>query len=158
MSSLTSPEPNDLLDLTVEIVAAYVGHNSLTPADIPRLIGDVHRALQTACAEPAAPEAAPTPAVPIKRAITANGIVCLEDGKLFKSLRGHLRVHHDLTPEQYREKWGLPKAFPMVAPEYSARRSMLAKANGLGKHRASVKSASPSSGARSRRKQVVPTA
>jgi predicted transcriptional regulator len=125
---------NDLIDLSTEIVSAYVSHNALSVTDLPKLIADVHMALR-ALRSGSAPEPVEElkPAVPIKRSVAADYIVCLEDGKKFKSLKRHLKTHYDLTPEQYREKWGLPADYPMVAPNYSATRSRLAKDNGLGR-------------------------
>jgi predicted transcriptional regulator len=122
--------------LTAEIVAAYVSHNSVTPNDIPGLIREVHTALLRAAGVPAAsgPEV-PKPPIPAKRSVTPEYIVCLEDGKKFKSLKRHLRTQYKMTPEQYREKWGLPADYPMVAPNYAAARSHLAKQMGLGQQR-----------------------
>jgi predicted transcriptional regulator len=126
---------NDLIDLSTEIVAAYVSHNALSVADLPKLISDVHVALKGLKSSVAAPEQMEEqkPAVPIRKSVAAEYIICLEDGKKFKSLKRHLRTHYDLSPEQYREKWGLPADYPMVAPNYSATRSRLAKDNGLGR-------------------------
>lgn len=118
----------------VSIVAAYVSHNPVSQSDLPKLIQDVHRAvgaLMFPVIEPAAPEL--TPAVPLRKSVTPDFIICLEDGKKFKSLKRHLRTHYNLSPEQYREKWGLPASYPMVAPSYSEKRSELAKTHGLGK-------------------------
>ena len=125
---------NDLIDLSTEIVSAYVSHNALSVTDLPRLIADVHSALRGLRSN-TAPELAEElkPAVPVKKSVAADFIVCLEDGKKFKSLKRHLRTHYHLTPEEYREKWGLPADYPMVAPNYSATRSRLAKDNGLGR-------------------------
>jgi predicted transcriptional regulator len=124
----------DLIDLSVGIVSAYVSHNALSVADLPKLIGEIHAALRNlrdvGVSEPAEEL---RPAVPVKKSIAPDYIVCLEDGKKFKSLKRHLRTHYDLSPEQYREKWGLPADYPMVAPNYSATRSRLAKDNGLGR-------------------------
>lgn len=124
----------DLIELSTEIVSAYVSHNSVSPGDLPRLIADVHgalRSLQTN--EVAAPVEELKPAVPVKKSVAPDYIICLEDGKKFKSLKRHLRTHYNLSPEEYREKWGLPADYPMVAPSYSATRSKLAKDNGLGR-------------------------
>ncbi|HEY0920610.1 MucR family transcriptional regulator [Devosia sp.] len=122
---------------TTAIVAAYVSKNPVAADHLPRLIGEVHsaiRALHTPQAMTAAPPAEErTPAVPIRKSVTPEAIICLEDGKRFASLKRHLRTRYKLTPEQYREKWGLPAEYPMVAPNYSARRSQLAKASGLGR-------------------------
>jgi predicted transcriptional regulator len=125
---------NDLIDLSADIVCAYVSHNALSVTDLPKLIADVHSALvglQTGTVSEAVEEL--RPAVPVKKSISADYIVCLEDGKKFKSLKRHLRTHYSLSPEEYREKWGLPSDYPMVAPNYSATRSRLAKDNGLGR-------------------------
>jgi predicted transcriptional regulator len=125
---------NDLIDLSTEIVSAYVSHNALSVTDLPKLIADVHSALQGLKGTPL-PEPAEDlkPAVPVRKSIAADYLICLEDGKKFKSLKRHLRTHYDLSPEDYREKWGLPADYPMVAPNYSATRSRLAKDNGLGR-------------------------
>ena len=125
-----------VIELTANIVSAYVSNNPVPAGDIPTLINQVHSALlqvSTGRAE-AAPEP-PRPAVSIKKSITPDHLVCLEDGKKFKSLRRHLRSQYDMTPEQYREKWGLPPDYPMVAPNYAAARSQLAKQMGLGQQR-----------------------
>jgi predicted transcriptional regulator len=124
----------DLIDLSAGIVSAYVSHNALSVTDLPKLIGEVHSALRSLLGG-GVPEPAEElrPAVPVKKSITPDYLVCLEDGKKFKSLKRHLRTHYDLSPEQYREKWGLPADYPMVAPSYSATRSRLAKDNGLGR-------------------------
>jgi predicted transcriptional regulator len=125
---------SDLIDLSAEIVSAYVSHNALSVTDLPKLIGEVHAALR-GLRGLSVPEPAEElrPAVPLKKSISADYIVCLEDGKKFKSLKRHLRTHYNLSPEQYRERWGLPADYPMVAPNYSATRSRLAKDNGLGR-------------------------
>jgi predicted transcriptional regulator len=125
---------NDLIDLSTDIVSAYVSHNALSVTDLPKLIADVHTALRGLQSN-VVPEAAEElkPAVPVRKSIAADFIICLEDGKKFKSLKRHLRTHYDMSPEEYREKWGLPADYPMVAPNYSATRSRLAKDNGLGK-------------------------
>lgn len=129
-----SAADNDLIDLSVEIVSAYVSHNALSANDLPKLIADVHNAL-TGLKSPAPVEQAEElkPAVPVRKSIAPDYIICLEDGKKFKSLKRHLRTHYNLSPEEYREKWGLPADYPMVAPNYSATRSRLAKDNGLGR-------------------------
>lgn len=124
----------ELIELSSEIVAAYVGHNALSVTDLPKLIADVYAALK-GLGDQAAPSDVepPKPAVPVRRSVLPDHIVCLEDGKKFKSLKRHLMTHHQLTPQQYREKWGLPADYPMVAPNYSATRSSLAKTSGLGR-------------------------
>lgn len=121
--------PN-ITELTAEIVSAYVANNPLPMVELPRLIHDTHGALSGAGREPEVEK--PIPAVPVKKSITDDFIICLEDGKKFKSLKRHLRTHYDLTPEQYRERWGLPGDYPMVAPAYTKQRSELAKQMGLG--------------------------
>jgi predicted transcriptional regulator len=125
---------NDLIDLSTEIVSAYVSHNALSVTDLPKLITDVHTALRGLRSD-TAPEPLEElkPAVSVKKSVAPDYIICLEDGKKFKSLKRHLRTHYDLSPEEYREKWGLPADYPMVAPNYSATRSRLAKDNGLGR-------------------------
>ncbi|WP_419320395.1 MucR family transcriptional regulator [Caulobacter sp. ErkDOM-E] len=124
---------SDLLDMTAGIVSAYVGNNTVTATDVPALIRQVHSAL-SAIGGPveAAPAALREPAVPVKRSIAADHLVCLEDGRKFKSLKRHLRTKYDMSPEEYRAKWNLPKDYPMVAPNYAKARSELAKSMGLG--------------------------
>ena len=124
------------IDLTASIVSAYVGNNSTPASELPALIAQVHAALARVSggqAEPASLK--PKPAVPVKKSLTAEYIVCLEDGKKFKSLKRHLRTQYNMSPEQYREKWGLPPDYPMVAPNYAEARSQLAKKMGLGQQR-----------------------
>ena len=124
-----------LIELTAQIVAGYVGNNPLPSGDIANLINQVHAALaRVAGAAAAAPLAALKPAVPVKRSIASDYLICLEDGKKFKSLRRHLRPLN-MTPQPYRDKWGLPADYPMVAPNYAAARSQLAKQMGLGQQR-----------------------
>ena len=123
----------ELVELAAYIVSAYVGNNAVTSADLPALIKDVHKALHVALTTGGSEEAPQLkPAVSIRKSITPDFVICLEDGMKFKSLKRHLRTHHDLTPEDYREKWGLPGDYPMVAPNYAATRSSLAKKMGLG--------------------------
>jgi predicted transcriptional regulator len=124
----------NLTSLTAEIVSAYVSHNAISGEQLPAFISSVHAALNqavTSGVEP--PKVELTPAVSIKKSVTPEYIICLEDGKKFKSLKRHLRTHYDLSPEQYREKWGLAHDYPMVAPAYAAARSQLAKTMGLGR-------------------------
>ncbi|HEY2659302.1 MAG TPA: MucR family transcriptional regulator [Caulobacteraceae bacterium] len=126
-------DKSEIIEMTADIVSAYVGNNSVSAADLPSLIQSIHRALSgvTTAAEPV--EAAPKePAVPVKRSITPDHLVCLEDGRKFKSLKRHLRTKYNMSPEDYRTKWGLPKDYPMVAPNYAKARSDLAKQMGLG--------------------------
>jgi predicted transcriptional regulator len=126
-------KPSELLSLTTNIVAAHVSNNSVAVADLPQLIREVHDTLATVGAGGAAREAErPTPAVPIKKSVTPEHIVCLEDGKKLKMLKRHLKTAYNMTPEEYRERWGLPPDYPMVAPNYAKQRSKLAKQIGLG--------------------------
>ena len=122
---------NDALELTTEIVAAYVSNNPVQSSELSNLIQNVHSTLQGLSGAPVeVPEA--KPAIPVKKSVTDDYIVCLEDGKKFKSLKRHLRAKYDMTPEEYRDKWGLPYDYPMVAPSYARKRSKLAKQMGLG--------------------------
>ena len=124
------------IELTAGIVSAYVSNNSVSAGDIPNLINQVHSALVRVSGGQGdtAPEPL-KPAVSLKKSITADYLICLEDGKKFKSLKRHLRTQYNMTPEQYRDKWGLPPDYPMVAPSYAAARSQLAKQMGLGQQR-----------------------
>ena len=126
-----------LIELATQIVAAYVGRNAVEQADLPKLITEVHRALEQVAGTPARDGAGAEakPAVNVRKSITPDYLICLEDGKKFKSLKRHLRTHFNLSPEQYREKWGLPADYPMVAPNYANSRSNLAKNMGLGQRR-----------------------
>jgi predicted transcriptional regulator len=127
----------DSIELAGEVVAAYVSKNPVPSSDLPALIQAVHSAIERLRKEPetAPPQAeAKPPAVPVRKSVTPDYLICLEDGKQFRSLRRHLRLH-GLTPEQYREKWKLPPDYPMVAPNYAAKRSALAKRLGLGRKR-----------------------
>ena len=123
------------IELTANIVSAYLGNHSVPPSDIAGLISQVHSALSRVstgadlAAEPL------KPAISVKKSITPEYLVCLEDGKKFKSLKRHLRTQYNMTPEQYRDKWDLPADYPMVAPNYAAARSELAKQMGLGQQR-----------------------
>lgn len=124
------------IELTANIVSAYVSHNATAANDLPALIGQVHAALSRIGDGVSEPSTEPAkPAISVKRSLTADYIVCLEDGKKFKSLKRHLRTQYNMTPEQYRDKWGLPADYPMVAPNYAAARSELAKVMGLGQQR-----------------------
>lgn len=125
-----------LLQLTADVVAAYVSNNIVPAGEMPGLISEIHSALgRIGSEEAAAPAERPKPAVNPKRSVHDDHIVCLEDGKKFKSLKRHIMAHYGLTPEQYREKWGLDANYPMVAPNYAAARSALAKKMGLGRKR-----------------------
>jgi len=122
---------NELLALTTEIVAAHVGNNSVQVSDLPQLIHEVYRTLSSVGTTPVVPER-PQPAVPVKKSVTPDYIICLEDGKKLKMLKRHLKTAYDMTPEEYRERWGLAADYPMVAPNYASHRSTLAKKIGLG--------------------------
>ena len=124
----------ELLKLTAEIVAAHVSNNTLPASELPQLISQVHASLSNT-GKVSSTEERPAPAVPIKKSVMPDHIVCLEDGKKLKMLKRHLKTSYDLTPEQYRERWGLPADYPMVASSYSARRAELAKKIGLGSMR-----------------------
>jgi predicted transcriptional regulator len=124
------------IDLAAEIVSAFVSNNSVTTAELPGLIASVHAALaRLAAGAVEQPKPELKPAVPIKKSVTPDQIICLEDGKRFKSLKRHLRTAYSMTPDEYRAKWGLPSDYPMVAPNYAAARSALAKNMGLGQKR-----------------------
>ncbi|HWV97165.1 MAG TPA: MucR family transcriptional regulator [Xanthobacteraceae bacterium] len=130
---MVEPPGKSFIDLTANIVSAYVSNNPTPAADIPALISQVHAALvRVAAGRTEAPLEPTKPAVSIKKSVTAEYLVCLEDGKRFKSLKRHLRTQYNMTPEQYRDKWGLPPDYPMVAPNYAVARSQLAKKMGLG--------------------------
>ena len=129
-----------VLSLTAQIVAAQVANNPIDPANLPTLINDVHRALTNAGQSTAAPPRA-EPAVDIKRSVRNDHVVCLECGKHFSMLKRHLNTDHQLTPQEYRQKWGLPLTYPVVAPDYAKTRSALAKKIGLGRKAESKKRA-----------------
>lgn len=140
MGRIEAPEGNavtentsqmDVLGLTAQIVSAHVSNNSVTTEALPALIQDVYRTLQNIGREPAQPDK-PQPAVPVKKSVFPDHIVCLEDGKKLKMLKRHLKTAYNMSPEQYRERWGLPPDYPMVAPNYASHRSSLAKKIGLG--------------------------
>jgi len=141
-----------LVELSASVVSAYVSNNALSVSDLPRLIEQVHAAL-AALGSKVETDDAPElrPAVAIKKSITPDYLICLEDGKKFKSLKRHLRTEYDMSPEEYRAKWNLPADYPMVAPSYSAARSKLAKSIGLGRK----PQASPARAPRSRSKAVA---
>jgi predicted transcriptional regulator len=125
------PQQADVLGLTAQIVSAHVSNNSVTPDALPALIQDVYRTLSGVGKEPPQPER-PQPAVPIKKSVFPDHIICLEDGKKLKMLKRHLKTAYNMTPEQYRERWNLAPDYPMVAPNYARHRSSLAKKIGLG--------------------------
>ena len=127
---------SELVELTAGIVSAYVANNTVVTADLPALIGEVHQALARAANRGQAPLSEELkPAIAIKKSVTADFIICLEDGLKFKSLKRHLRTRYNLSPEEYRDKWDLPHDYPMVAPNYANARSALAKKMGLGQRR-----------------------
>jgi len=125
------PNTNELLELTTEIVSAHVGNNAIALGDLPQLIQDVYKTLAIVGTTPAVPER-PKPAVPIKKSVFPDFVVCLEDGKKLKMLKRHLKTAYNMTPDEYRARWGLPPEYPMVAPNYAKHRSALAKKIGLG--------------------------
>ena len=129
---------NNLVELTADIVSAYVGNNPVSQTDLPKLISEIYRSLAGTTAAPVPVKEDPIelkPATTVRKSITPEHLICLEDGKKFKSLKRHLRTHYNLSPEQYREKWNLPADYPMVAPKYAEARSNLAKKMGLGQKR-----------------------
>lgn len=154
--STTSP---NYIELSAEIVSAYVSKNSVPAADLPSLLNSVYAALtKTAQGQKEEPKAELVPAVSVRKSVTPDAIICLEDGKSFKSfksLKRHLRTTYDMTPEQYRAKWNLPADYPMVAPNYAKARSELAKTMGLGQQRrkkvAPVEAAAPAKGRRAKK-------
>jgi predicted transcriptional regulator len=124
------------IELAAGIVSAYVGNNPVPASDLPALISQVHAALlHVADGQSTAIPETPKPAVPVKKSVHPEYLICLEDGKKFKSLKRHLRSQYNMTPDQYREKWSLPPDYPMVAPNYAAARSRLARQMGLGQQR-----------------------
>ena len=134
----------DLTSFTADIVSAYVAHNAIGSDRLPDFIGSVYGALSRASFQGVKPPKVELkPAVAIKKSVTAEYIICLEDGKKFKSLKRHLRSQYDMSPEEYREKWGLPHDYPMVAPSYAAARSNMAKNMGLGRLGAAAAAAQP---------------
>ena len=149
-------DQNNVIEMAADIVSAYVGNNSVSATDLPNLIQKVHAALMGVSTNgEVQPEAAPqTPAVSVRKSITPDAIICLEDGKSFKSLKRHLRTKYNLSPEEYRAKWGLPRDYPMVAPNYAAARSQLAKSMGLGQ--GGRQAAKPAPAKASRKKVAEP--
>ena len=125
------PNLSEFLELTTEIVAAHTGNNTVAVGDLPQLIQDVYKTLVTLGTAPTVPER-PQPAVPIKKSVFPDFVICLEDGKKLKMLKRHLKTAYNMTPEEYRERWGLAPDYPMVAPNYAKHRSNLAKKIGLG--------------------------
>lgn len=129
------PQADNMIELTADVVAAYVSKNSLPAGELPNLISEVHAALNriSGGGEQVVAAEKPKPAVNPRRSVHDDYIICLEDGKKFKSLKRHLATHYNMTPDEYREKWGLDATYPMVAPNYAAARSSLAKKMGLGR-------------------------
>ena len=125
-------QTDELLELTARVVAAHVSNNSVPVTDIPQLIREIHHTLANVGSADSRAAERPNPAVSIKKSITPDFIVCLEDGKKLKMLKRHLKTAYDMSPEDYRERWNLPQDYPMVAPNYAKQRSRLAKQIGLG--------------------------
>jgi len=125
------PNVSELLELTTEIVSAHASNNTVTPGDLSQLIQDVYKTLADVGVQEAVPEK-PRPAVSVKKSVFPDFIVCLEDGKKLKMLKRHLKTAYNLSPDEYRKRWGLPADYPMVAPNYAKHRSALAKKIGLG--------------------------
>ena len=130
-----SSNANELLGLTTDIVASHVSNNTVAIGDLPQLIQQVYSALANVGVTAAAAAARSQPAVAIKKSISPDYLICLEDGKKLKMLKRHLKTRYNMTPEEYRERWGLPADYPMVAPNYAQQRSELAKKIGLGTKR-----------------------
>ncbi len=139
-------DSNEILGLTEKIVSAHVANNAISSTDLPDLIKAVYAALGNVKTAGESPPT-PNPAVPIKKSVTPNAIVCLEDGKKFKMLKRHLKTDHNMTPKEYRERWGLASDYPIVAPAYAEKRSQLAKKIGLGKKRKNAKPKAKGKGA-----------
>ncbi|MGI4800638.1 MAG: MucR family transcriptional regulator [Janthinobacterium lividum] len=135
--------PTSTLEYAAKIVSAHISNNSIQAADLPALIQQVYTALSTVGSAPAQATEKREPAVPPKKSVFPDYIICLEDGKKLKMLKRHLMTSYDLTPEAYRERWGLPSSYPMVAPSYAERRSALAKSIGLGRKPASAPGEEP---------------
>lgn len=133
MADTPAASKQELLDLSSSIVAAYVSNNSVPLADLPAMIKSIHIALSELANALGESQMQQKPAVPVRRSITPDHVICLEDGKKLKMLKRYLRSTYDMTPEQYRVKWGLPVDYPMVAPNYSKKRSEFAKKFGLGR-------------------------
>ena len=134
----TNNDSNEILGLTEKIVSSHVSNNSVASADLPELIRAVYAALDNVLTGAGTPPT-PKPVVPIKRSVAPNFIVCLEDGKKFKMLKRHLKTDHNMTPKEYRERWGLPPDYPMTTPNYAQARSQLAKKFGFGRKAKIVK-------------------
>jgi predicted transcriptional regulator len=149
----------EVMELTADIVASYVSGNKMSVSDLTGIIAQVHAALSTAATGKSEPEPQNlVPAVPVKNSVKPDYIVCLEDGKKFKSLKRHLRTSFNMTPEEYRAKWGLKHDYPMVAPNYAAQRSELAKSMGLGNMRQKAKAAPAAKGPARKRTKTAKSA
>jgi predicted transcriptional regulator len=147
----------NLTSWTADIVSAYVAHNVIAGDKLPEFIGSVYVALSKASSSSTEqPKAELKPAVPVKKSVTDEYIICLEDGKKFKSLKRHLRTHYDISPEEYREKWGLARDYPMVAPAYAVARSNLAKSMGLGRRAGETMNGTGGEGKPARAKRGAP--
>lgn len=134
--TIQSYDDVDFIELSADVIGAYVSNNSVAASQLPELIAQVHGALRGLAVAAPTPEPEPLkPAVAVKKSVTPDFVICLEDGLKFKSLKRHLRSKYNMTPEEYRAKWGLPNDYPMVAPAYAEARSNLAKKMGLGQQR-----------------------
>lgn len=153
-------EAPNVTNMVVDIIAAFVGHNSVPAAELPSLITSVHKALTGIAGEGSKPPEPQQPAVSVKKSVSADYLVCLEDGRKFKSLKRHLQSKYNLSPDDYRAKWGLPKDYPMVAPAYAEARSNLAKQIGLGQggRKPAAPSPSPATTPAKRRRKTPPVA
>lgn len=141
---LEEKNQNEIIEFTAEIITAYVSNNSVSANELPSLIAEIHASLAGLLMDsPIIPVEKPTPAVSVKKSLTDDYLICLEDGKKFKSLKRHLMTHYGMTPEDYRAKWDLPSDYPMVAPNYAATRSNLAKQMGLGRKANAAELAKP---------------
>ncbi|ESX24125.1 MucR family transcriptional regulator [Mesorhizobium sp. LSJC264A00] len=152
-NSIEQQDKTDFVSIAADIVSAYVSNNPLPVAELPKLIGEIYGALQGIGKAVAEPIVKQDPPVSIKKSVSPEFIICMEDGKRFKSLKRHLNVHYKLSPDEYRRKWNLPSDYPMVAPNYAASRSAMAKASGLGR-----KAAQPEPAVKPKLKQAPRTA
>lgn len=153
MTDLTTVAENEIINLTIDVVSAYVSHNPVPVAELPVLIADIHAAINGLRSTPQLEvQEKALPAVPARKSVTPDFLICLEDGKKFKSLKRHLATHHNLTPDEYRQKWNLPADYPMVSPSYSNERSVMAKTMGLGRKRTSSKESAKTVAPASRKK------
>lgn len=153
---MSDTKNEELIDLTADVISAYVSNNPVPVSELPALIAQVHQSLSALSGGAVAPVGeAQKPAVNPKRSVHDDYIVCLEDGKKFKSLKRHLMTHYGLSPEDYRAKWKLPADYPMVAPAYAAARSSLAKKMGLGRKPKAVETEAPTPKKRSTRKKAA---